>query len=125
MSGEELASSRTDEHRCLEVLKTALKALGIELSYVSRSKEPWFTGSYWQLRSINDGYVKCIAIDDNKIYTGPCIIIGFRTLDALQHQLSTCICTFIVDEKPIENPYLGCRSLEEMMVKCDLLGEGD
>ena len=51
--------------------------------------------------------------------------VCYSTLDSVWSSLCTRVRTFIVDEKPIENVYLGCQSIEEVMVKCDLIGEGD
>lgn len=49
-------------------------------------------------------------------------VIGYGKLETLQGELCSGISRIWVDGHYVENPYLGCRSLEEMQIKCDLLG---
>lgn len=49
-------------------------------------------------------------------------VIGYGKLETLQGDLCSGISRIWVDGHYVKNPYLGCRSLEEMMVRCDLLG---
>lgn len=49
-------------------------------------------------------------------------IVGYNKLDALHGDLCSEISNIWVDGHYVANPYLGCRSLEEMQMRCDLLG---
>ena len=112
-----------DNNRLLGPLKKALHAIGIELHYVKKTHS--IIDSFWQLHSRKGSSVSVVEMDYNSYRWAAYDIIGYDKLERLWNMLCTRVRAFIVDEKPIENPYLGCRSLEEMMVKCDLLGEGD
>ena len=49
-------------------------------------------------------------------------ILGYRELETLHSDLCSEISKIFVDDHSVLNPYLGCRSLEEMQIRCDLLG---
>ena len=49
-------------------------------------------------------------------------VFGYRQLETLCSELCTEISKILVDEHEVANPYLGCRNLEEMQIRCDLLG---
>ena len=49
-------------------------------------------------------------------------ILGYRKLETLPDELCSEISKILVDGHSMLNPYLGCRSLEEMQMRCDLLG---
>ena len=109
-------------NRLLEPLKKALHAIGIELRYV---KKTCSSDAFWQLCSRKGGRVLMVEMDSSGYGWTAYDIIGYDTLEYIWNMLCTRVYVFIVDEKQIENPYLSCKSLEEMMVKCDLLGEED
>ena len=50
-------------------------------------------------------------------------ILGYGKLETLYGELCSKISKIWVDGHYVANPYLGCRSLEEMQVRCDLLGK--
>lgn len=110
------------DNRLLKPLKKALRAIGIELHCAEMDGSPC---SVWHLCSKAGSSVREVEI--GKYANGYTVFddVCYGTLDSVWSSLCTRVRVFIVDEKPIENPYLGCKSLEEMMVKCDLLGEGD
>lgn len=49
-------------------------------------------------------------------------ILGYNKLETLHSELCSEISRIQVDDHSVPNPYLGCRSLEEMQIRCDLLG---
>lgn len=49
-------------------------------------------------------------------------ILGYRKLETLPDELCSEISRILVDDHSVLNPYLGCKSLEEMQMRCDLLG---
>ena len=49
-------------------------------------------------------------------------VVGCSKLEALHSELRSEISKILVDGHYVANPYLGCRSLEEMQIRCDLLG---
>lgn len=118
----EKKKKKTMDNRLLEPLKKALHAIGIELHCVEMDDCPC---SFWHLCSKAGNNVLEVEID--KYTNGYTVFddVCYSTLESVWNSLYARVRTFIVDEKPIENPYLGCRSLEEMMVQCDLLSEGD
>lgn len=48
-------------------------------------------------------------------------ILGYNKLETLRSDLCSEISKILVDGRCVVNPYLGCRSLEEMQIRCDLL----
>ena len=48
-------------------------------------------------------------------------ILGYNKLKALCDDLCSEISNIWVDGHHVANPYLGCQSLEEMQIRCDLL----
>ncbi len=49
-------------------------------------------------------------------------VIGYGKLETLCGELCSEISRIWVDGHYVANLYLGCKSLEEMIVRCDLLG---
>lgn len=49
----------------------------------------------------------------------------FENYASLQRNLFNSIVSFKTAEKEIPNPYLGCKSLEEALVKKDLMSNGN
>lgn len=118
----EKKEKKTMDSKLLEPLKKALRAIGIELHCVEMDDCPC---SVWHLCSKAGNSVREVEID--KYANGYTVFdnVYYSTLEVVWSSLCTRVRVFIVDEKPIENPYLGCRSLEELMVKCDLFCGGD
>ncbi len=79
-----------------------------------------------RLTWVDDTWWFCSKQDPSKIAsmesTDGVSILGYRKLETLHSDLCSEISKILVDDQCVANPYLGCRSLEEMLVKCVLLG---
>jgi hypothetical protein len=105
------ASSSKFLHDSIERL---LAPLGVRLAWTDAS--PLHAFATWWLYSNQDSskLASMESIDGISI-------VGYSKLDALLSDLRSKISKILVDGHYVANPYLGCRSLEEMQIRCDLL----
>ncbi len=76
----------------------------------------WADGTWWLCRKKDSSMLADMETIDGVS------IVGYHKLDALRDDLCSEISKILVDDQCVANPYLGCRSLEEMLVRCVLLG---
>ena len=103
-----MENHKTDKsEQLLADLKRVLAPLGVGLIW---------TEDIWWL---------CSKQDSSKIASMESVdgvsILGYKKLETLQSELCSEISRILVDDHSIPNPYLGCRSLEEMQIRCDLM----
>lgn len=107
---EKMENHKTDENskQLLADLKQLLAPLGVGLA--------WADDTWWLCSKQDPSEIASMESTDGVS------ILGYRKLEALQSELCSEVSKILVDDHSVVNPYLGCRSLEEMLVKCDLLG---
>lgn len=97
-------------------IERLLAPLGVSLSWTDAAPPSHPFATWWF----------CSKQDPSKLAsmetTDGISIVGYNKLDALHSELCSKISKILVDGHYVENPYLGCRSLEEMQIRCDLLG---
>ena len=114
---EKMKSHKTDESskQLLADLKQLLAPLGVRLIWADATPPREFAA--WRF---------CSKQDPSKIASMETAdgvsILGYRELETLHSDLCSEISKILVDGQCVVNPYLGCRSLEEMQIRCDLLG---
>jgi len=89
---------------------------------IERLLAPLGVGLTWA----DDTWWLCSKQDSSKLASMESVdgisIVGYNKLDALLDELCSEISEILVDDHSVLNPYLGCKSLEEMRIRCDLLG---
>ena len=95
-------------------IEQLLAPLGVRLTWADAAPPRQF--ATWWL---------CSKQDPRKIASMETVdgvsILGYRKLETLHSDLCSEISKIQVDDHSTPNPYLGCRSLEEMQIRCDLL----
>lgn len=103
------------DSKLLADLKRLLAPLGMSLTWSDAAPSHPFA-TWWF----------CSKQDSSKLAsmetTDGISVVGYSKLDALHGDLRSEISKILVDGHYVANPYLGCRSLEEMQIRCDLLG---
>lgn len=89
--------------------------LGVRLRWIAASSSCKF--GVWRLFSKQDPSGAVVLETSDKVN-----ILGYRKLETLRCKLCSEISKIWIDRHYVANPYLGCRSLEEMQIRCDLLG---
>lgn len=114
---EKMENHRTDENskQLLADLEQLLAPLGVRLTWADATPPREFVA--WRF---------CSKQDPSKIASMESVdgvsILGYRKLETLRDDLCSEVSMIRVDDHSVPNPYLGCRSLEEMQIRCDLLG---
>lgn len=97
-------------------IERLLAPLGVRLTWADAAPPREF--ATWWL---------CSKQDPSKIASMETVdgvsIFGYRKLETLHSDLCSEISVIQVDGHSMLNPYLGCGSLEEMQIRCDLLGK--
>lgn len=107
-----LASDSQLLHDGIEQL---LAPLGVRLTWIAASDSCEF--GVWRLFGKQDPSGPAL------LETGDGVnVLGYGKLETLHRELRSEISKIWVDGHYVANPYLGCRSLEEMQIRCDLLG---
>lgn len=106
------ASSSKFLHDSIERL---LAPLGVALTWTDAAPPQHKFATWWL----------CSKQDPSKFASMESVdgvsIVGYNKLEALRDELCSEISNIWVDGHHVANPYLGCRSLEEMQIRCDLL----
>ena len=104
------------DNQCLhDVIERILASLGVRLTWIDADGLCQF--GWWRLSSKQDPskIVSMKTVDGVRVF-------GYRKLETLCSELCSEISKILIDEHEVANPYLGCRNLEEMQIRCDLLG---
>lgn len=96
----------SDSQLLHDSVEQLLAPLGLELT--------WADGTWWLCKQDSSVLVDMETADGVSI-------VGYNKLEALCDDLCSEISNIWVDGHYVANPYLGCRSLEEMQIRCDLL----
>lgn len=113
-----MENHKTDENskQLLADLKWILAPLGVRLTWIAASGSCEF--GCWRLFSKQDPSAPVLLEASDGVN-----VLGYRKLEILHRELRSEISKIWVDGHYVANPYLGCGSLEEMQIRCDLLGK--
>ena len=108
----------SDNQGLHDAIEWILAFLGVRLTWIDADGLCQF--GWWRLSSKQDPsrIVRMKTVDGVNVF-------GYSKLETLCSELRSEISKILIDEHEVANPYLGCRSLEELIVKYDLLGGGD
>lgn len=105
----------SDDQLLHDDVEQLLAPLGVRLALTAASSSCGFR--VWRLSSKQDPSEPAL------LYTRDAMgVISYGELEQLHRELRSEISKIWVDGHYVANPYLGCRSLEEMQIRCDLLG---
>lgn len=96
-------------------IERLLAPLGVRLTWIAAGDSCEF--GCWRLFSKQDPSAPVLLESNDGVN-----VLGYRKLEILHRELRSEISKIWVDGHYVANPYLGCRSLEEMQIRCDLLG---
>lgn len=106
------------EYEAAEIADNFLEKLGICVCLENdvEDDDPYFPCHYYKLRDNHGMEVLCHAED-------MVLFDKFDTGNILLEAIFSNITAFVFYASKMKNPFLGCRSLEEAMIRMDLAGE--
>ena len=104
----------SDNQLLQDSIERLIDSLGIRLAWTDAALSHPFATWWFYSKQDPSKFASMETLDGISV-------VGYRKLETLQSELCSEISKILVDGHYVANPYLGCRSLEEMQIKCDLL----